>query len=257
MSSISSFAFCVPVLLTMTSPLLVIESVQVLYFSTHVNLSTLLKHLNVTPVGFVGVFDTLYPGDHFSEYQIFAKYLKNTKEINVYHMLHTQDILPSENIFKKFNLSYIELPYYMLFHRGNSSPVTYRSSWKSEDILQWVTEVTGLHLPLPGCIASLDAVAHKARSANPEQIRRELLPEIDHISASEQHINSDLAKFYRIVMEKLLTLGPSFLTTESVRLRKLVDSEVADWQKDSLKKRLNILTQFMKPKDGFAIKTEL
>ncbi|CAH8531906.1 unnamed protein product [Dicrocoelium dendriticum] len=149
MSSISSFAFCVPVLLTMTSPLLVIESVQVLYFSTHVNLSTLLKHLNVTPVGFVGVFDTLYPGDHFSEYQIFAKYLKNTKEINVYHMLHTQDILPSENIFKKFNLSYIELPYYMLFHRVGSRRTFFNGLPKLLDYTYLCLVVSLLWMRLP------------------------------------------------------------------------------------------------------------
>lgn len=258
MPTISGFAPSVLLFLVLTHSLFgVVGSVQFSYFSTHVTLSTLLEHLAVTPVGFVGVFDTAYPGDRFSEYQFFAKYLQNISTIIAYHMLHTRNIPPSENIFNKFNLTYVELPYYMLFRRGGSSPITYRGSWKSEDILQWVSEVTGLHLPLPGCIFALDEIAHKARSANAEQLRRELQPEIEHISTSEQHINSEFAKFYRVVMAKLVTLGPSFLITESVRLRKLADSEAADWQKENFKKRLNILTQFMKPKDGFTIKTEL
>ncbi|KAA3671826.1 endoplasmic reticulum protein 29 [Paragonimus westermani] len=234
------------------------ESWELSYFSEQTNLTHLLEHLNDTPYTFVAVFDSLFPADRFLEYQDFAKHLKTFTDLNVYHMLHNPAVKYGENIFTKFNLTYVELPYYMLFSRESYSPVTYRGSWKSEDILRWIAEFTGLGLALPGCVASLDTLAHQARTASPEQLLNQILPQIKHIVALRHYVSSEFAQYYRTVAEKLVSQGPSFLAYESVRLRKLADSEVSDWQKSNIKKRLNILTQFTQPTASSVLrKTEL
>lgn len=163
-----------------------------------------------------------------------------------------------ENIFYHFNLTYVELPYYMLFRRAYMLPIIYKGSWQSEDILLWVSSVTGLRLPLPGCVAALDALAHEARTASVDEIKGRLLPEFKRLTSLRRFINSDTVHFYLVVAENLIRLGPSYLAKESTRLKKLVDSEVSDDQKARLKKRLNILTQFLPPKQvHFVKKTEL
>ncbi|TPP66275.1 hypothetical protein FGIG_06653 [Fasciola gigantica] len=231
---------------------------RVAFHSTQTNLSNFLLHANVSPFSFLAVFDVMFPGPRFSEFQEFAKQLNTSNDLIVFHMLHSSTIPAEENVFYRFNLTYVELPYYMLFRRSYLIPITYRGSWKSEDILLWVSSVTGLRLPLPGCVAALDVLAHEARTASVEELKKRLLPEFKRLTSLRRFTGSDTVQFYLTVTENLVRLGPSYLQKESTRLKMLVDSEVSDDLKAKLKKRLNILTQFLPPKRAhFTEKTEL
>ncbi|KAA0192592.1 hypothetical protein FBUS_02100 [Fasciolopsis buskii] len=235
-----------------------LSATLVAFHSNQTNLSNFLAHVNATPFSFLAVFDVMFPGPRFSEFQEFAKQLGTSNDLAVFHMLHSSTIPTEENIFYHFNLTYVELPYYMLFRRAYMLPIIYKGSWQSEDILLWVSSVTGLRLPLPGCVAALDALAHEARTASVDEIKGRLLPEFKRLTSLRRFINSDTVHFYLVVAENLIRLGPSYLAKESTRLKKLVDSEVSDDQKARLKKRLNILTQFLPPKQvHFVKKTEL
>ncbi|VDP81879.1 unnamed protein product [Echinostoma caproni] len=235
------------------------SATRVSFHSVQTDLSNFLSHVNSSSAfSFLAVFDVMFPGPRFSEFQEFAKQLSASDDITVFHMLHSSTVHPEDSVFHRFNLTYIELPYYMLFRRGFAAPLTYRGSWKSEDILLWVSSVTGLRLPLPGCIAALDTLAHETRTASVEELKQRLLPEFKRLTSLKRFVGSATVKFYLIVAENLIRLGPSYLHEESTRLKRLVDSEVSDGQKAKLKERLSILTQFMPPKQvHFSKKTEL
>ncbi|KER31658.1 endoplasmic reticulum protein ERp29 domain protein [Opisthorchis viverrini] len=243
---------CIPFILTvafLSSISKILGSNEPSYFSIHTNLSNLILHLNDSAFTFVAVFDSLFPGDKFLEYQEFAKRTNSVNELSVYHMIHNLNVPSVENVFHKFNLTFVDLPYYLLFCREQPNPIVYRGSWKSEDIVRWVASVTGLRLPLPGCIGSLDILAHRARKADTRELNEHILPEIRRLLSMEPHLSSSSAQFYIQAATHLATRGTAYLSTEAARLKRLVDNEVSDEQKAKLKERLNIIIQFMEPSE--------
>ncbi|CAL8096068.1 unnamed protein product [Calicophoron daubneyi] len=231
---------------------------QLTQYSSQCTLPYLKQHLNDSPFSFVAIFDSLFPGDKFSEYQEFARYLLDSKDVRAFHLIHKKNLPPDENIFEFYNLSFVELPFYLMFRKFDPTPVVYRGSWKAEDILRWLSSVTGLRLPLPGCIASMDTLAHLSRTATRKEFEEKLLPDFKHIGSSRLYASSQSAQFYVSVATKLLDEGPEYLKRETMRLKRLVDSEVSDVQKTKFRRRLNILTQFMNPDDDhYRKKTEL
>lgn len=243
---------CIPFILTVvfvSSISKILGSNEPSYFSIHTNLSNLILHVNDSAFTFVAVFDSLFPGDKFLEYQEFAKRTNSVNELSVYHMIHNLNVPSVENVFQKFNLTFVDLPYYLLFYREHPNPIVYRGSWKSEDIVRWVASVTGLRLPLPGCIGSLDILAHRARKADTRELNEHILPEIRRLLSMGPHLSSSSAQFYIQAATHLATRGTAYLSTEAARLKRLVDNEVSDEQKAKLKERLNIIIQFMEPSE--------
>ena len=62
--------------------------------------------------------------------------------------------------------------------------------------------------------------------------------------ADEQDKKS--AKFYVKVMQRIMSKGEAYLSTEPDRLQKLIESQISDGKKEEFKRRLNILASFPK-----------
>ena len=66
------------------------------------------------------------------------------------------------------------------------------------------------------------------------------------LQAIEDEKDKKSAKFYVKVMQRVMSKGASYLTTEPARLQKLIGSQISDGKKEEFKRRLSILASFPK-----------
>lgn len=137
------------------------------------------------------------------------------------------------------------MPMYLLFSAfQQDTPVVYRGSWKSEDILRWLIRHTGIYLSLPGSIDLFDKLVVDFCKADNKETKHKLLSTLKELLV-DRYASCNYAQYYVHVSEKILIYGENFLKQEENRLKILTDSKISDNQKLIFKRKLNILAYFI------------
>lgn len=222
-------------------------------YSFIVNESTISQSLNNDNFTFLVILNNLGSHEKFKECLLLFKQLSKLKNLT---LLHT-DFRSHDGLLRYFNISTSGAPLYLLFYPRSYKPIVYRGSWKSNDISRWLVNLTGLEFLLPGCISSFNKIAQKFRSCNSIDEKHELLLHLKSLSSSKTYRNSKYAKYYVHVAQRILESHSNFLSEEILRIKRIIDGEIADHQKSDFKKKLNILTQFGQSRYDVIMKTEL
>jgi endoplasmic reticulum protein 29 len=152
----------------------------------------------------------------------------------------------NEDLAARFGVNKDNFPVYKLFAKGSDKAHDYTGEVKTDDLIRFLKEnVDGFYVALPGCIKELDSIASEfmSTSGGGRNLKREEA-EI-FVSGLEKEADKDNANFYLLVMKKVNEKGDGFITTETVRLNKMLDStSITEARKSLFRTRLNILPSF-------------
>jgi len=153
----------------------------------------------------------------------------------------------NEDLAKRFSVSKDDFPTYKLFKKGSSTPVDYKGEVKADEITRFLKSEAGLYLALPGCLKAFDEFASKFISSPADREKTKAAAESAAASLTKA-AEQESAKYYALVMKKILEKGDGFVETEITRLGKVTAGNITPAKKEFFQKRLNILPSF-KAKD--------
>lgn len=141
-----------------------------------------------------------------------------------------------------------EAPIMKLFNGSLDDPLTYEGDWTKKQIIEWLTETTGIRFTLQSCIASLDEIAEKYANSSPEE-RVKLLERAKEIANGIKGRKEESAQLYIKYMELINERGNSYISSEESRLKNLMGGKISKSNNQILKGKLNILKSFKRKKN--------
>ncbi|XP_002736824.1 endoplasmic reticulum resident protein 29-like [Saccoglossus kowalevskii] len=144
----------------------------------------------------------------------------------------------------RFGIKEEDFPQYRLFLGGKlDDPIKYYGDIKSDDIMAFVKENSGLWIGLQGCLENFDKMAVKfmgAEEAERKTVLSDAEKEVENLKGNEKAS----AEIYVKTMKKVLEIGDHFVENEIVRVKTLQNKKVKAEKKEQFKDRLNILYSF-------------
>jgi len=147
-------------------------------------------------------------------------------------------------------------PTIKFFPKGNKDGVDYTGGRTPKDFVDYINKEAGTERTVgggfkdtAGRIAEIDALARKFFTSSSE--RKKILNDVEaKIAEFKDHKNAQFAKFYQLTMKRILEKGEEFVTKESARLQRMLDSgSVAAKQTAQFFKRINIMKAFSSDSD--------
>lgn len=202
---------------------------------------TLDKALAIADHSFLVKFDKSYPyGEKEDEFKILCKQAYSVPKFFIGEV-QVQEYGDKENddLREKYKLNKDDFPIYLFFDTANTEGLKYTGAHKAEDIAAWLRR-NQVKMPAVGTIAELDEIARA--------FLKEGLPEAQIGKAKElaqgQYSTDKKATMYVKIMEKVKEKGVAYLTSESERVSKLMDSKVTAEKKAELVDKMKILSVF-------------
>merc|ERR1712146_454591 len=130
----------------------------------------------------------------------------------------------NEDLAAEFSVSKDNFPVYKLFRKGQE-PLDYTGEVTTDDLLRFLREqVPGFYVALPGCIKALDTIAQEfmATTGGGRNLKREEAERA--VKSLEKDSDKESGKYYLLVMKKINEKGDQFVSTETARLNKMLES---------------------------------
>merc|ERR1711907_161221 len=149
----------------------------------------------------------------------------------------------NEDLAARFSVKKDDFPVYKLFKSRSTTPIDYKGEVKADDITRFLKTEAGLYLALPGCLKDFDGFAQKFAAAPGERDATKAAAESAAATLTKAS-EKDSAKYYILVMKKIVEKGDGFVESEIKRLTKVSEGKITAEKKEFFKKRLNILPSF-------------
>ena len=134
-------------------------------------------------------------------------------------------------------------PVYMVFAAGSQEGVTYNGDKLNADEIRQFVRKQGVYIGLEGCSGKGDALAKEFMADKAK--RKDLLAQAEKLAVGDS--KEGTAKWYGLVMKKVLEKGDGFIASETARLLKVLEQggeSLKQSQAKLFKMRLNILSSF-------------
>jgi len=194
-------------------------------------------------------FDVAYPyGDKHDEFAKVAKDSASNPDLLIGEV-GIKDYGEQENseLGDRFNVKKEDFPVVIAFvknnQKGSIENYKFSDEFTAENLKQFVQQKSGVRLPLKGCIAALDEIAETFSVASDEE-KENKIKSAEKILKTLSDDEAQGGKTYVKIMKKVLSDGPGFLSTEQIRLTKLLTTKLSPAKKEEMEIRLNILKSF-------------
>ena len=193
-------------------------------------------------------FDVAYPyGEKHDEFGKVAEATRGVSDLLVGE-INVKDYGEKDNsdLAEKYGVKTKDFPVIKLFRKGMPEPLPYTGEIKADEIITWVKASTGIYIGLPGCIEQFDKIAQEFIKGADKAKREYLLKQAKELAAKgfDTPKNTEHAKIYLKLMEKILEKGDEFVKNEISRVENLKKTKISNDKKENLQRRLNILQSF-------------
>ncbi|KAK7078692.1 Endoplasmic reticulum resident protein 29 [Halocaridina rubra] len=192
-------------------------------------------------------FDIAYPyGKKHDEYTKLSAAGRGSPELLVAEV-GVKDYGDNENmdLAERFGVKKDDFPVVKLFVNGKDEPVDFDGEFTDEGLKKFIRRHAAIYIGLEGCLEVFDRIVDKYMASEKSTERKDLLrqaeDEWDKIkSPSDQQIAETYVKIMRRVLEK----GNEFISTETTRVKGLLDGKITKEKKEEMQGKLNILKSF-------------
>jgi len=195
-------------------------------------------------------FDVAYPyGEKHDEFGKVADATRGVMDLLVAEV-NVKDYGEKDNsdLAEKYEVKSKDFPVLKLFKKDEKVPIPYTGDFKADDIIQFIKTTTGVYIGLPGCLEKFDQMAADFIKLKGDKEGRSKIIEEAKILVKrglDSQKDTEMAKVYLKLMEKILDKGDDFVAGEVQRLENLRSSKVSVDKKEGLQKRWNILQSFV------------
>lgn len=147
----------------------------------------------------------------------------------------------------RYNINEKEYPVYKLFMKGNpDNPIEFTGDERSVDaIIDFLKQHLNIQVAKPGCIAQFDELAIKFMSTQNRAEQNEIKETVkDVVSTYDDNELITSGNFYLKVMEKIIEKGPEWIAEESLRISRLLKSQLSPEKLEEFGHKENILESF-------------
>ena len=194
-------------------------------------------------------FDKDYPyGDEEDEFKALCKTVGPLKASLVIAEVGVQDYgdRNNEGLRERFGISRDAFPAYRLFRKGHAStdaPLVYSGAINEGALAAFLKLETGLYIGLPGNLEVFDKMAHGFLGKDTAAATA-LYKAAEAAQAEVGASDAESARAYVKTMARVLEKGPSFISAETNRVKKLLGGKITEKKKKLFGERLNILSSF-------------
>ena len=194
-------------------------------------------------------FDKDYPyGDDEDEFKALCKTVAPLKTSLIIAEVGVQDYgdRHNEGLRERFGISRDSFPAYRLFKKGTSGtdmPLVYSGAITEGALAAFLKLETGLYVGLPGNLEVFDKMAQGflgKDTAEATALHKAAEVAQSKVTASD----AGSARAYVKIMARVLEKGPSFISAETNRVKKLMQGKITEKKKRFFSERLNILSSF-------------
>ena len=194
-------------------------------------------------------FDVAYPyGDKHEEFAKVAVEAGDLPKLFVGEVgIKDYGEKDNEELGKRFGITKDDLPVVHIFKKVGDKVenVMFESEFSSENLKNFIRQHTGIYMPLPGCVESLNNVADRLTGGKIDAAQAKELMQKEADKLTEEKMK-EKAQVYLKIVKKVASDGLEFVAKETERTKKMLEQKLADKKKKELNEKINVLRAFTK-----------